>query len=883
MAKHQIIYTSCMRGIDGVNDGQQIFSYDESFSESKSDDVKGLFTYQVPSLPAGTLMSEEIAKTMPVSFMYRLLKNGSAAITLNTYLGRDYMGSAGRFGNHLSHSIVCDFSDFDVYPCEMYASTEFRSSMEFEEVNNPNPPEYLPTPNLTRGYVIDTDSIIEFLGIGDNLEYYKKMVAAMLRFPVEKRRIVICDEPDNIARWIAALHYTLPLDIAKKINFTTYEYDPELSPSQICGVIAEGSRYNVSEYIASNRHYVFDFINHQFSEIQAEGHFIDFLDTAFSFSYESLTEFHEFVINKTIYRECSTDYCTAYYLYILLTEGIGEITQEEFNSIVDFFEKYLTDHVKRELIEKLTYEGEAINGLDHEYALRILGFMLQSLNILNTSQQSVVKQMIVDRLILSLSTDGTSESTFIPLYNSIDEMARKINLSIPAELMVEKNRNSLIGVLEQHVELWKILFIIRIISDFVKDMMLPTDELYPDHAIGKIYYGVVRMVYTSSRKNGYEVVERIMDNFKDNVNYYVNISLNLEGFLKDLELKESDFTHLWEHFYSTTLAMDADDIELVNRYLEEYHRYDEMYQLYDRQIRMQPSFHEVRDYFSDYWQSWFLRYPGYGKEYAKKAIRDYEQIYEQKDKDISDKDSFTYATEILELAMRMHVKEDYVMVLCQAICAYIPLEKVSSDNLKIINKIYQYYREVLQSPIQGRLLLFWIALQLDNVTAKQDVMEVVQEIKNVESKNGGAVFEGLSDGKIKDYFEWAFDSVSHFNLLADDFRAIYELFSFNRQTQKPFMEYWCKTTYKKSKNEKNYADFTEFLTFMFELGSSEDQEIVGKYLCKLSKQKLDNLNMEMRSAFKDNKNAARAWKNVKEIAASTNPILNNLSGLFKRR
>ena len=35
MARHQIIYTSCMRGIDGVNDGQQIFSYDQSFQESR--------------------------------------------------------------------------------------------------------------------------------------------------------------------------------------------------------------------------------------------------------------------------------------------------------------------------------------------------------------------------------------------------------------------------------------------------------------------------------------------------------------------------------------------------------------------------------------------------------------------------------------------------------------------------------------------------------------------------------------------------------------------------------------------------------------------------------------------------------------------------------
>ena len=148
-----------MRGIDGVNDGQQIFSYDEAFKDKKTDEVKSLFTYQVPSLPAGTLMSEEIAKTMPVAFSYRMLKNGSVSVTLNTYLGRDYMGSAGRFGNHLSHSIICDFSDFDIYPCELYASIALRNSMDYEEVNNPDPPKYLEVPELTKGYVINPESI----------------------------------------------------------------------------------------------------------------------------------------------------------------------------------------------------------------------------------------------------------------------------------------------------------------------------------------------------------------------------------------------------------------------------------------------------------------------------------------------------------------------------------------------------------------------------------------------------------------------------------------------------------------------------------------------------------------------------------------------------
>ena len=57
MSLHQIIYTSCMRGINGVNDGQQIFSYDLGFKDANNDDIKSLFSYQPPALPPGVIMT----------------------------------------------------------------------------------------------------------------------------------------------------------------------------------------------------------------------------------------------------------------------------------------------------------------------------------------------------------------------------------------------------------------------------------------------------------------------------------------------------------------------------------------------------------------------------------------------------------------------------------------------------------------------------------------------------------------------------------------------------------------------------------------------------------------------------------------------------------
>lgn len=356
MAKHQIIYTSCMRGIDGVNDGQQVFSYDEGFRERKSEDVKSLFTYQVPSLQPGVIMTEEIADSMPAAFSYRLLKNGNVSVFLNTYLGRDYMGSAGRFGNHLCHAIVTDFNDMTGYPCELFGGSSLRSSMEYEEVNNPNPPDYLPESNLEKGYIIDSDTITEFLEIGENLDYYKQMVAAMLKYPIEKKRVVICDETENIVKWIAALHYALPLNIAKSVNFTTYDFDPELSSSQICGVISEGSRYGVGSYILSGRYYVFDFIDSKFSEIDSENPYLDFLDTAFSFSFDSLEEFHEFIVTQTSYVEASEELYAGYYLYSFLKGGISEVTSTQLEQAIHFADKYISDEIKSSIVSQIILE-----------------------------------------------------------------------------------------------------------------------------------------------------------------------------------------------------------------------------------------------------------------------------------------------------------------------------------------------------------------------------------------------------------------------------------------------------------------------------------------------------------------------------------------------
>jgi hypothetical protein len=141
---HQVIYTSCRRGRDEPKEGQQIYSYDAGFTESGNHEIRSMFSYGKPAVKGET--DEELISKHPQNFAYKQMSDGRALIALGTYLGRDYMGAAGRMGNMLHHVIVCDWGDLQIYPIEMFKGGTFRERMEMSEVNSPDRPEHLPRP-----------------------------------------------------------------------------------------------------------------------------------------------------------------------------------------------------------------------------------------------------------------------------------------------------------------------------------------------------------------------------------------------------------------------------------------------------------------------------------------------------------------------------------------------------------------------------------------------------------------------------------------------------------------------------------------------------------------------------------------------------------------
>ena len=244
-------------------------------------------------------------------------------------------------------------------------------------------------------------------------------------------------------------------------------------------------------------------------------------------------------------------------------------------------------------------------------------------------------------------------------------------------------------------------------------------------------------------------------------------------------------------------------------------------------------------------------------------------------------DGFKMARELAVAVMQMHITADYVQEITDILCKYIPLEEPSVENAKIIHKLCGYWECVLRMPLEGRLLLLKIGMALEKVTGRKSIDHIVDELFKYSQEK--ADLKQMSREEMRDYFSWILGRVLEFRLTAEEFSMIYDLFAMTKYADSIFMEYCCKTIYKKCKISKDYREFAEFLNFMFVNGTEDDQEMVGKYLCKLSKQKLEDLDEEMKSYFKRNRKGTHAWENVKEIATNTNPLLNNLAGLFKRK
>lgn len=875
MSLHQIIYTSCMRGINGVNDGQQVYSYDASFIDANNDEVKSLFSYQPPVLDPGVIMTEEIAVTLPKSFTYRKLNSGVCALALSTYLGRDYMGSAGRFGNHLSHVIVFDEVDLQNYPCEFYGSRLLRDHMEYEEVNNPNRPDFLPEPVLERGFIIDIDVVIDFLSVAERMEVFKNMLHAVLSFESQRKRVVICDEPENIILWIAAVEYTLPLKMALGINFTTYEFDPSLSASQICGVIPKGSRYNME---SKRLHFVFDLYENSCAEFEKDEHFYDFIDTAMSFSYDSLQDFQRFILEGYTYDKADERMYAAYRLYTTLSDGILGMNNAELSTALDFAADFALPKEHQRILDNLIGQKDDLLRLGTESFLSVVQYAISNCKTLPESYSSAIKAIMVDRVLYEFLNSTGGEDAFISFYNDMDGLCRKNGFSVAIELMKRENSEKLFAAMRNDISTWEISFIVKVVTAYVKDQRLSVEELLIDMPLGRTYYGLVQAVYSQSSEKGFFLVSRILEEFSFDCRYLVNMALNIEGMLQDLAGSNQEIASLWKYFGQAMIKYQSANFKTAYAILSEYQRYEQVYMLYSLAMSNAASLEDGKRIFSEHYNSFVVQNRAYADQFAEKVLTDYYRSLENSYSNAS----YDAKAELLCIVSSEKINVTFAENLIRDVINKIPYESPSKEDGKLIQISFKYLYNDLDRPVTGKLLLLVIAMALQKCKKVSQLHDTFESLETL-TKHAKADMSRMTERDSEQYFEWVLPEICELCLTTSDIESLFNLFIMPNNITDLFFTMCAKIYLKQSKGDKEFGIFCEYLGLVLKRGTSSIFESVGKVLCKLNKSKLAELDEVVNDLYRKDRTALGHWKEIREAAESTNPILTNLTNLFRHK
>ncbi len=863
MSQHQIIYTSCMRGIQGIKDGQQVYSHDAHFQDVQSEEIKGFFTYQHPALGYGSVMDDRLAQTMPSAFAYRRLQNGSCAVALNTYLGRDYMGQVGRFGNYLSHVVLFHPEDSGAYPVQFYGSSMLRTHMEPEEVNNSQRPPFLPTPQLLPAEVVNLEGVLTFLRQADRMEIYKQMLHCMLSFPRVGKRLVICDTPANIIFWIAALEYALPQRNALNVNFSTYDFDPALSASQICGVVPEGTRFGEDSY---RQHFVFNFLQGRYVPVQAQEELLEFVDTAMSVSYESLQDFHRFLIAGYCYDRADEALYDAYALYTLLCDGVENLTEDKLAAALQFANTYALPKEKERLCGHLLQERRLLLQGKTECFMQVLQYLLQQDPA--QSQREEWKKLLVQRILWELQENQTTEEAFMELYHRLEQLCVSYGIDL-ARGILESDEAYKQECLQT---VWQLRCLLRILSGYIVQEKLSVSDLEPDTPCGRWCYRILHHAYSLSRQNGFIALTRILSDFEHPCGDYVNMSLNLEGMLLDLPDGQQEADALWHYVQSQLLTDHADRLSVAYGILDRYHRFDQVYRLYVCALTTASDLMQKRSIFRTHWLHLRSAQPQYRTLYGVRTVEQYCTSLRCHEDDAVYELKYELFAELKTEGML----PDHADALAWELAEGIALRTPTDTNEKRISELYHYHR-AQGKPLPERLKLLMIGMRLQGVRNRHRLHERLKQITQITDGQPVDLCR-MPEKQILEYFGWLLLNVCPACDRAEALEAVYDLFVLSEGQDGLFFGQ-CARVYTKG----NMAPLCEFVGVLCRRSTAKGKDAAGMVLKKLSRQRLAELDRNVRSRFYQEPKVLENWADLYGGMTQGSSVLQNFAGLFRRR
>jgi len=237
MTIRQHYYTSC-RSAETGKTGFQVKAATPGISRRAEQALQRLIAYRPP---AGA--DPQAAETHPISLRYYTPARDEALLICAQSNGPDEFG---RPGNFFAHSLVGPPEAFnDPLPPIFYWRSPFW--VRYDASDETRLPELASLAEAAR-VTFNYDGLWAFL-TGQRREWLYGLLCAVLDHPRSGRRIVIADDADSVAAWIALLTMALPYQHRPLLTFATYHHDPYSVPFLVTGTTHDSAfRFTTDEY-----------------------------------------------------------------------------------------------------------------------------------------------------------------------------------------------------------------------------------------------------------------------------------------------------------------------------------------------------------------------------------------------------------------------------------------------------------------------------------------------------------------------------------------------------------------------------------------------------------------------------------------------------------
>ncbi|MCO5993281.1 GAP1-N2 domain-containing protein [Actinoallomurus rhizosphaericola] len=238
----RLTYTSAERGPTGRS-GFQFVGMTPGTPPGVVGAVTPYMAYRPPPGAPSAPGPEELAG-FPTALTYGRA-DGYVVLARCRYTGRDY---SGRYGNFLGQAIVATPEEMEgLRPIEFWDSPLWDFPVADDPAaaddpgatDGPAPADDAAPAVLAPGTAFDPDSLLDRLGgerAHQRLAALLDAVAAVVDAG-HGRVVLVAEDAEVVARWIAVVSYSLPAALAADLSFTTYAADPDTVPHVIVGTV----------------------------------------------------------------------------------------------------------------------------------------------------------------------------------------------------------------------------------------------------------------------------------------------------------------------------------------------------------------------------------------------------------------------------------------------------------------------------------------------------------------------------------------------------------------------------------------------------------------------------------------------------------------------